>query len=85
MEKKHEFVATDAGNRTLNFFRAMLIGAFLTIANLASAGVTLTSPSVANGDYVNGVTFAANVTSDVAKVELSANGFAFGTLNAANN
>jgi hypothetical protein len=85
MAKKHEIATTESSNLSLSFFRVMLIGAFLTIANLASAGVTLTNPSVANGEYVNGVTFTANVTSDVAKVELSANGFAFGTLNAANN
>jgi hypothetical protein len=85
METKHEFAITKAGNLAINFFRALLIGTFLAIANLAAAGVTLTSPSVANGEYVNGVTFSANVTSDIAKVELSANGFAFGTLNAAND
>jgi hypothetical protein len=85
METKHEFAITKASNLAMNFFRALLIGTFLAIANLAAAGVTLTSPGVANGEYVNGVTFAVNVTSDVARVELSANGFAFGTLNASNN
>jgi hypothetical protein len=66
-------------------FRLALIGACLVMAKTVWAGVTLTSPSIVGGDYVNGVTFTANVTSDVAKVDLSANGFQFGTLNAGNN
>jgi hypothetical protein len=53
--------------------------------SVAYAGTTITAPTVANGKYVNGVLFSASVTSDVARVELSANSFAFGTLNAANN
>jgi hypothetical protein len=60
------------------------IGATL-FSQAAHAGATLTAPSVANGEYVNGVLFTASATSDVAKVELSANGFLFGTLNAANS
>jgi hypothetical protein len=54
-------------------------------SDVAYAGATLTAPSVSNGEYVNGVLFTATVTSDVAKVELSANNFLFGTLNAANS
>ncbi len=65
--------------------RIACVGTTLIIANSACAGVTLTSPTITGGDYVNGVTFAVNVTSEVARVDLSANGFAFGTLNAGNN
>ncbi len=65
--------------------RIILASLFFVFASTSWAGVTLTAPNVAGGEYVNGVTFSASVTSDVARVELSANGFAFGTLNAANN
>jgi Fungal chitosanase of glycosyl hydrolase group 75 len=54
------------------------------LAQTANAGVTLTSPD-ANSTVVNGVTFSANVTSDIVKVDIYAGTFALGTLNSANN
>jgi Fungal chitosanase of glycosyl hydrolase group 75 len=65
--------------------RVIFAALFFGWSAFVNAGVTLTTPNVAGGEYVNGVTFSVNVTSDIAKVDLSANGFAFGTLNAANN
>ncbi len=72
-------------NAVARMLCTVCMGIFFTAASFASAGVTLTAPSVAGGEYINGVTFSTNVTSDITKVELSANGFLFGTLNAANN
>jgi hypothetical protein len=69
-----------------HFLAIRIIALFCVITSSAAiAGTTLVSPSVANGSYVNGVLFTVTTTSDVARVELSANGFAFGTLNATNN
>jgi hypothetical protein len=65
--------------------RSLVLCFAFALATTAQAGTTLTSPAVSGSSYVNGVLFSATVTSEVTKVELSANGFAFGTLSAANN
>ena len=67
--------------RALQFVLAI---AALLIAQAAAAGVTLTSPA-AGSTVVNGVTFSANVTTDIVKVDIYAGTFALGTLNSANN
>lgn len=58
---------------------------FALAAPRVYAGTTITAPTVSGGEYVNGVLFSANVTANIARVELSASGFIFGNLNAANN
>jgi hypothetical protein len=60
-------------------------GVVLMCATYAYAGTTIVAPATAGGSYVNGVLFSVTATSDVSRVELTANGFAFGTLNTANN
>jgi hypothetical protein len=69
----------------LTFVQPLVLIFTTLFASIALAGVSLTQPSVANGEYVNGVTFSVNVTSDIVRVELSAGGFGFGSLNATNN
>ncbi len=69
------------------FLRALqflFVVSVLLIAQAASAGVTLSSPA-AGSTVVNGVTFSANVTTDIVKVDVYAGTFALGTLNSANN
>ena len=62
----------------------IVFGSIYVMAQAALAGVTLTSPA-AGASVVNGVTFSANVTSDVVKVDIFAGTFALGTLNSTNN
>ncbi len=65
-------------------FTVLLVLGIALIAQVATAGITLTSPA-ANSTVVNGVTFTANVTSDIVKVDIFAGTFALGTLNSTND
>ncbi|MBL8516573.1 MAG: hypothetical protein JNM76_06360 [Betaproteobacteria bacterium] len=84
----HDSAVQSSGARTFRF-RAMgvwMIGAIalLLCATRPAAAALLSAP--ANGaTVVNGVTFAGTPPANTQRIELTANGFAFGTLNAANS
>ena len=52
---------------------------------VASAGTNLTSPATDGATFINGTSFAATVTPDVASIEMYAGVYRLGVLNAANN
>ena len=62
----------------------VMIGLAL-IFQVASAGTNLTSPATDGATFINGTSFAAAVTPDVASVEINAGVYRLGVLNAGSN
>ena len=62
----------------------VMIGLAL-IFQVASAGTNLTSPATDGATFINGTSFAATVTPDVASVEINAGVYRLGVLNAGSN
>ncbi|WP_269532314.1 glycoside hydrolase family 10 protein [Chitinimonas sp. BJYL2] len=69
------------GHRCLRYLLTLLIAA---TTSLWAASVVFVTPSVNNGNYVNGVAFKVSVSTDIDRVSLEADGYPFLTLNAAN-
>ena len=86
MFRNHPTFSTKRTASSLSSISSLLAGAAISlVCQIACADITLVSPSINGGQYLNGINFTVTATSDVARVDLSADSFFFASLSSANN